>query len=82
MAALLEAKKQEIRDLWASGQFISHRALAKSLKVDHSTVDKILGSDGASPSRAEEKVLAETARLSGRSGTFVCRTPESRPSKN
>lgn len=65
MAALSEAKKQEVRDLWASGQFVSHRALAKSLKLDHSTVDKVLGKDGGSPTRTEEKVLAETSEIIG-----------------
>ena len=65
MAALTEAKKQEVRELWATGKFISHRALAKQLKLDHSTVDKVLGDLYASPSKSEEKVLAETSEIIG-----------------
>jgi hypothetical protein len=64
VVALSEAKKQEVRDLWASGQFVSHRALAKSLKLDHTTVDKILGHASDSPSQ-DAKVLTETSEIIG-----------------
>ena len=64
MAALTDSKKQEIKDLWATGQFVSHRALAKSLRLDHTTVDKILGHAADSPNQ-DAKVLTETSEIIG-----------------
>lgn len=65
MAALTEQQKQDIRDAWVSGQYVSHRQLAKAVGVHRSTVDSVLvGLPHPAPVQAAP-VLAETNEVVG-----------------